>query len=390
MLLGAAAGGAEEFPLMGWGPPPASETAYRTYREAHLNTVQIPATDAHAQAIRLAADTGLRVLLTDLERSGPDPEAWVEFAAAFDHIAGWLLEDGLAPERAADVAARLDALLRLNPRGVAFAALAPPNGDRNAWNAAAQALLATGMPVLCFHLPVLADDGSTDEGRLYGALEAARERGGAALWGMIPVTAREGGRFASESDLRLLVYSHLAYGARGLCYDRYWRHAPEKKSDDPFAGWGSAIVEPGTGKPSYLWENMAKVNREVLALAPALLGLRAEKARFVGDVPPGAAALDGRDAPLRAVVAQRALIGFFRDEADRPWLMVVNRRHGGRLSAESTRSTVQLLFDGSVQRALRVNEETGAEEDLPLEGRGVFVGLPGGTGCLLRLETAPR
>ncbi|MFP4058425.1 MAG: hypothetical protein ACLF0G_16275, partial [Candidatus Brocadiia bacterium] len=127
-----------------------------------------------------------------------------------------------------------------------------------------------------------------------------------ALWRGMPAL--------SEGQMRWLVYTALAYGAKGVVWFGYWG-APD--------GGPEGIVRPdGTPTERYRW--VRELNRELRAVGPHLLPLRSRAVYHTGTVPSGA-----RRLPVHGLVGSVEggdyVVGVLEDQRGRPHLLVVNK-----------------------------------------------------------------
>ena len=148
------------------------------------------------------------------------------------------------------------------------------------------------------------------------------------------------------------------------------------------------MVDPATGERIYPGDKVAEVNGEILALAPTMAGLDSVATYFVGSAPEGCREFPEGETLLRRVIAQKAMVGFFSDSEKQTWAMVVNRRHGKQRSAAKTSCSVQVFPDERVERVVEVDRAIGRERECTMTKGYLMLTLPGGTGTLLRLETA--
>jgi len=204
-------------------------------------------------------------------------------------------------------------------------------------------------------------------------------------------------RLPSESELRLLAYSYLAAGYKGLGYYRYTSASPDTISN--------ALVDLN-GQPSELFDSAAGLNPEIHRLGKVLRFLESTDVRFIAgqylrfgflattnDTPtglqdwtPGA----GGDPRLVSATVQpgqygqhkNGLIGFFEDDLGRNYFMLVNLFQGAGLNADNAALQFVLQFDASVDQLWRLNRLTGEIEMVPLVGHTLVWTLPGGTGDL--------
>ena len=232
--------------------------------------------------------------------------------------------------------------------------------------------------------------------RYFAAMSAVRKaagRAGIPYW--LYVQAFEADnyrRLPSESDLRMQVYSCLAYGATGIGYFTYDSAFKRGLLEEDFS-------------PSPLYPLAAALNKEVAHLGSALRFLTSTDVRYVG--PPitlhegaiqGVPAGIGLYHPKSRVAThvaditikdggpdRNALIGFFKDDNGDSYFMIVNLAHGEGLTAEQTAMSITLTLAPSVTKLTRLSRVTGQPEDVPMNAQTVDLTLPGGTGDLFKI-----
>lgn len=204
-------------------------------------------------------------------------------------------------------------------------------------------------------------------------------------------------RYPSESDVRMEVYSSLAFGFTGISYFLYDNTGP------PF---GPSILYHDLS-PAPLYYQIKALNAEVAHLGQALRFLTSTDVRYLPGsrmeggqpvthpVPRALAAFDPRSRVAKDVrdVAFRgtgsynnALIGFFRDDDGGKYVMVVNLQHGEGKSAAALKAPVTLTLDQSITAVYRLSRHTGKAESVAVTGGKLELDLPGGTGELLKLN----
>ncbi len=136
-----------------------------------------------------------------------------------------------------------------------------------------------------------------------------------------------GMRPPTEGELRWLVYTSLAYGAKGVVWFRYWG-AP--------AGSRDGIVEPD-GLVTERYRAVAALNAELRGLGPELMRLRSTAVWHTGPTPVGATRL-----PVHGLVGSveggAFVVGEFEGERGERHVLVVNK--------DATRAvTVKLILN---------------------------------------------
>ncbi len=182
-------------------------------------------------------------------------------------------------------------------------------------------------------------------------------------------------RDPSDSDLRWQVNTALAYGAHGIMYFTYTTPPP-----DPNWNWHDGIIDEH-GKRNRKYEEVKKLNAEVLKLAPTLMRLQSVAVYHTGAVPNGAKGLPERGL-IERIEGGEFVIGQFVSDDGARYAMLVNRS-----LREPARANV--VFSQRV-RLYEVSRESGRERKLTLRDAGAgsvwsarF--LPG-EGKLMRIE----
>ena len=176
----------------------------------------------------------------------------------------------------------------------------------------------------------------------------------------------------SDATLHLQVYSTLAYGGRGIQYFTYV--TPE------VGNYRLGALDP-FGHRTPTWDMLRRVNLEIQALAPWLIRLTSSGVYHSDPVPEGSRPMSGSHwveqvsaSTADKSVAARYLLGEFKGDDGRPYLMLVNRdlAHSIRFSIKLKQPDLHIK---------RISPYTSQEED--------FVGemdfLAPGAGILLKL-----
>ena len=203
-------------------------------------------------------------------------------------------------------------------------------------------------------------------------------------------------RRPSDSDLRWMVYSSLAYGAQGIWYWN-WRIKPDDKY-----GFREGLVLDGTGEPTGNYHRVKAVNAEILANGNVLMKLRSRNVYHTGTtVPPGTRRYPGPGDTGACAVARFVgddfIIGEFRNQDDADdtaaYVMIVNKRHGMDKDSSDPLLRATAIFKPSrvytsVCRCDAVDGKQHPLESINHEGEAGYysVSLGGGQGILLRLS----
>lgn len=224
------------------------------------------------------------------------------------------------------------------------------------------------------HFPFRVDgDGPFYFENLELARHAARARG-LPLYPMLRCGQRPKLRELDEPDLRWLVYTSLAYGARGVIWLGYWQARD---------GRGAGIVDPdGTPTDRYRW--VAALNAEMRALGPHLLPLRSVAVYHTRpEVPAGATRLPPHGL-VGALEGGSFVLGQFAPDAEgRHHLLVTNKNRKDAAKATLTINHPCRAVEW-FDTATRAWAPLALDAD-PLETSVKFP-LPPGDGLLVRLD----
>lgn len=204
-------------------------------------------------------------------------------------------------------------------------------------------------------------------------------------------------RRPSDSDLRWMVYTALAYGAQGIWY---WNYRIQ-----PTEIFNEGLVTYASGEPTPEYYLVRDLNAELLALGPVLLKLKSNNVYHTGsDIPSGATRFP-HEGDTGASVFERFegddfLIGEFfnQDDAadDTAYCLLVNKKHGADLSSgdASLQNTCVFRPAEYYPFAYQYDPENGTMHALAPcihQGQSAWITLsvPGGQGYLVRLSKKP-
>ena len=216
------------------------------------------------------------------------------------------------------------------------------------------------------------------------------------------VQSWQGGKTSlpSESELRMQIFSSLAYGYTGFAYFTY---------SPPDVGHRALLDEDG--RPNCLYYDAVRVNKEVMNLGQALRFLEGEGGpRYVPYIPgrhlendqvvnnkfpPGTDPLTdeiGREWDIEDVsvdegvgLRRDALVGLFKDEKGSRYFMLVNTWCDTGVSARNRQASFTVTFSPDVKMIGRLSRETGSAEQLEVANNTIKITLPGGTGDLFKI-----
>ncbi len=206
--------------------------------------------------------------------------------------------------------------------------------------------------VLAFdHYPFLYDGSFRND--YYTNLEVIRSQGlkaGVDFWSYMQSVGITGQlRQPTQAEMSYQIYTNLAYGAKGVLYFTYFTPGIEA-SGAPF--FGGLILPDGTKNVTYGYAQ--GLNAELLKLGTTLTGLTSQEVYHTGTLPPSTQALPSGFFWQLADSSKPAVVGYFKDDAGRKYVMVVNRDY-------ETGRTLSFSLPGKPSAVTEVSKSTGLE-----------------------------
>lgn len=195
------------------------------------------------------------------------------------------------------------------------------------------------------------------------------------FWNCILANAHFNYMEPSDATFNLQVYATLAYGGRGIQYFTYF--TPEIGNYRL-----GAIDQFGNKTPT--WDMLRRINKQIHALAPTLVGLKSTSVYHYPDVPEQARPLsesrliesiEMTQRYVRPPAAGRFLVGEFEDGQGRPYFLLVNKDLNNSFQ-------FRVRFKQQGRKLVRVSPYSGREEPFGRE----MDWLAPGSGVLLRVE----
>ena len=144
-------------------------------------------------------------------------------------------------------------------------------------------------------------------------------------------------REPTETDLLFQVFSHLAYGAKGIQYFTYFTPRLGNYRNAPIDQFGSK---------NPIWYDVQKINRRLEILSPKLMDLEWVRSYHFGNALPmeyGVVGADGtalvKDVKNHDGTTPNVLIGELKDSSGADYVMVVNKDLANSINATLTFQT---------------------------------------------------
>lgn len=365
------------FPILAWIGVPERETTAARFKELKASGININFSNySSVEAVEKALDIALKAgiqLLPHCPELKSEPEKTVRRlmkhpalfgyhlidepgATAFPELAAWV-------KRIQSVDDRHPCYINLFPNyAVAdqlFGKNHPHSAERDNYTAYVDTFLQTvPVPFLSFdHYPIVQKDSLRYlRPAWYQNLEivaAAAQRHRLPFWGFALSVAHAPYPIPTIAELRLQMFSNLAYGAQGLQYFTYW--TPGR---NPNWNFHHAPIDTN-GKRTEVYDRIKVVNREIQNLAPVFLQARLITVAHTGNpIPPGTQPLTRLPAPVHELNTGNggAVVSVLK-KANRSFLVIVNRdfQHSMPLTIVTDEKVQRMLKDGTSVPAAAYN-----------------------------------
>jgi hypothetical protein len=349
----------EEIPILAWYSIPPSETTLARYEELKEAGITYklsfcPDTVTMQRALDTAYMAGIKVIVSCPELKS-NTESTVRMFMNHPAVAGYMLRD--EPGRAdfkelGEWARKIEAVdsnhfcyLNLFPNYASEEQL----GTKTYKEHVDLFVKEVPLKLLSFdHYPVVGDSLRFN---WYDNLEiiarAARESG-KPFWAFALSVAHGPYPVPTIAQIRLQVYSNLAYGAQGIQYFTYWT---------PYDTTWNFNNGPITleGKRTVVYDRIALVNKEIKGLSEIFLGADVISVKHTGKtIPVGTKPLEELPSPIYSLntEGQGAVVSVLKNGLNY-YLVIVNRdfMKTMKLSVETAPEVKRVFKDGSVVNA---------------------------------------
>ena len=197
------------------------------------------------------------------------------------------------------------------------------------------------------HYPVLGD---SLRANWYENLEIISEAAGKAakpFWAFALSVAHSKYPVPTLAQLRLQVFSDLAYGAQGIQYFTYWTPF------DTTWNFNNGPVTP-EGKRTVVYDRIREVNKEIVNLSDVFLGAKVISVSHTGVVPQGTRPLAELPKPIRIFKTEgTGAVVSYLENGTCSYLVVVNRDFKDQMTLyiECENNVRKIFKDGSSAQA---------------------------------------
>lgn len=355
----------KEFPIMAWFSilPDGEQTKvrYQELADAGFN-ISFPhfgSMKSLKLGLRACRGTGVKIMGTCREEYSHPEEAAREMLKERD-FAGWFLRDEPVCSGFAELKKLSDRLASVDSVHIQYLNLLPSYVDVKALGTESYVEYVrrfaheVNIGLLSYdNYPVVCEgDKISLRSMFYSNLEDVRKvslETGQPFWAFALATAHGSYPVPTLEQLKLQIFSDLAYGAQGIQYFTYW--TPLGTIWD----FHNAPID-SLGRRTNVYYLLKEVNREVHALTRVFLGCHVQDVRFTGkDVPEGTQRLTVMPAPLRRLASTggEGLLISRLSNSGRHYLMILNRdvNHAQKVEFELRDSATRLMpMNGRVKR----------------------------------------
>jgi len=204
------------------------------------------------------------------------------------------------------------------------------------------------------HYPVLGDSLRANWYENLEIIAEAAKKAGKPFWAFALSVAHGKYPIATEAQLKLQVFSDLAYGAQGIEYFTYWT---------PFDTTWNFNNGPITleGRRTVVYDRIREVNKEIKSLSDVFLGARVISVSHTGIIPQGTRPLTELPKPIKSLTTEGtgAVVSHLQN-GNKSYLVIVNRdfKNPMTLHIECGNNVKKVFSDGTSVPANAYQEKT--------------------------------
>jgi hypothetical protein len=353
------------------------DNAMKAYKDAGMKMAMA----CNAEAIELGRKYGMQMLVTAQWGGLNKYPYWRKLTEKYDNNVGFQLWDEPQEKDLDIVAKRVKSLNERNPSRMVFVNLdctfADPIKLENY-------ISKVQPPVISFDFyPLFTNNRNRtlDYYKFCEIFRRAAQRRNIPWWAYVQC-ARQLPKWAarepSESDLRWQIYSLLTYGSKGILYF-YFFNAPHFQ--------GGLVDE--NGKPSGRYNEVRKINEEIISMEKVLVTLESIDVKHVGVLQPfWCASMFKPNKLILKASADNALIGtFLNTQNGKLYLMITNKQFGENVKMSDSGQKITLTLSPKIKTVNRVGMTFVKEYwSFNHKTNELSVTLAPGNGILLELE----
>lgn len=355
----------ETIPILAWYSIPAEDATLERYlelKEAGIthNFSHLADFEDAQKSLDLAEQAGVKVIFTCKELESK-PEETVEKVKNHPALAGYFLRDEPSRSGFPALGEWAKRIMAIDSVHFCYLNLLPDYAPLSALGTSSYReyvdLFIQEVPIqlLSFdYYPVVDNELRSS---WYNNLEIFAEearKAGKPFWAFALTTAHTPYPVPTTAQLKLQMYSNLAYGAQGLQYFTYWN------PDTTVWNFHEAPISLIDKKRNSVYDNMREVNAELQNRAFVFMGSTVTDVFHTGEtIPDGTRRLKQLPEPIRVLDTHGAGAVVSRlQKGNRTFLVIVNRSF-------NTPMNLTIECNGQVQRILKDGSSVAADRYVP-------------------------
>lgn len=357
-----------EIPIVAWYSVPAEQTSLMRYQELKdsgitYSLTMYPNADALAKALDIAQQAGIKVIASCPE-FGKDTQKVVERFKHHPALAGYLLRDEPSASEFPGLAGWAKSIHAMDSAHFLYINLLPNYASAKQFGTPTYqeyvSTFAKEVPVefLSFdHYPVVDDTLRPEWYQNLEIVSNAARSVGKPFWAFALATPHSHYPVPTLAQLRLEVFSALAYGAQGIQYFTYWTPLEDKNFQD-----GPMTRE---GKRTDIYDRVKQVNSEIKGLSGVFLNAKVISVAHAGaQAPLGTKRLDKLPSPVESFSTSGGAVVSLLQKGNSTFLVVVNQDYKQpiKLNVQFQSDVKRVLKDGSLV-PVKNHDKTNLAED---------------------------
>ena len=365
-----------DIPRLAWYSIPANETTLERYEELKdagitINFSFFPTLTDAEKSLEMAQKVGIKIVLSCPELR-TEPEKTIKKFMNHPAIAGYFLRDEPSKSEFADLAKWVRRVQSVDDKHFCYVNTMPIYAESWQFETAKQQDTLTSttyrdylttyikeVPVQFISFDGYCIIGDSLRANYYENLEIVKEetrKAGKDFWAFglttgssVPVNFPP----PTLAELRLQVFSILAYGAQGVQYFTYWTPSQEENNIWDFHSGPIGL----DGKRTVTYDRLKQMNEEIKNLSGVFYGSKVISVRHVGDYTPGGTKrLEKLPSAIKVLETNGAgAVVSTLENGDNIFVVIVNRsfKKSMSLTIYGDESLRKVLKDGSVVPASR-------------------------------------
>lgn len=361
------------FPIVAWVGVPEEETTIERFRELKESGININFSwyaniEAAEKALDIAHKAGVKLLFSCPELKS-DPEKTVKRVMKHPGLSGYHLRDEPTATDFAELGTWVKRIQSVDRQHYCYINLLPnyasaeqlfgkdyePVPGKDVYAEHLDVFIKeVPVPFISLdHYPVTEKNGiRTLRPEWYKNLEiaaAACQKNGLPLWAFALSVAHTPYPVPTIPEIKLQMYSNLAYGAQALQYFTYWTPAVNSSWD-----FHQAPIDLN-GKRTHVYDYIKSVNQEIQNVSGAFLGAKLVSVAHTGSqIPVGTRRLDKLPSPVKVLeTGDSGAIVSILEKGNDQFMVIVNRdfKNSMKLTMAADPSVKKVLKDGTIVAA---------------------------------------